>query len=63
MQSMVLALLELHSAGLEEKWAMKARELAEPLPWNSFMTRKVGCFILLGSDHEKAFAQAAGNPR
>lgn len=54
--SMALALLELHGASLEEKWAFKARELADNA-LDLFYNHESGLFHFSGSNHEKAFAR------
>jgi len=54
--SMLLALLELHGASLEEKWAIKAKELAD-IALDLFYNHESGLFHFSGSNHEKAFAQ------
>ena len=54
--SVILALLELHSASLEEEWAMKARELAD-IALEQFYKQESGLFDFTGSTHEKAFAK------
>jgi uncharacterized protein len=54
--TLILALISLHSFSLEEKWLLKAKELAETVI-KRFYDEPDGLFYFTGSKHEKAFAQ------
>ena len=54
--TMILSLIALHSASLEEKWLQKAREFAGTAI-KHFYDKPGGLFYFTGSNHEKAFAQ------
>jgi len=54
--ALILSLIALHSASLEEKWLIKAKKLADSAI-AQFFDKNSGLFYFTGSNHEKAFAQ------